>query len=168
MVFFYVSLKGWPALAIRTLAMRQLPFGDSCHSNTLAIWTLAIRDTCHSDTSCSNLAKLSEENKNHFLNWYTDKMTEILLGIAEYWLSYVFSVKIQIMYRMASVRRATVPNGNCLEWQVSRMASVSNGNCTEWQLSQMATVCMASVSNGKCPKGKWRPAKYFTHTMLLC
>ena len=71
--YFHVSLKGWPALAIRTLAMRQLPFGDSCHSNTLAIWTLAIwtlaiRDTCHSDTSCSNLAKLSEENKNHFLN----------------------------------------------------------------------------------------------------
>ena len=76
-------------------------------------------------------------------------------------------VKTQIMKRMASVRRATVPNGNCPEWQVSRMASVSNGNCPEWQLSQMATVRMASVSNGKCPKGKWRPAYFSTAASWL-
>ena len=74
-------------------------------------------------------------------------MTKLLLGIAEYWVSYIFSVKIQIMYRMASVRKATVPHGKCPEWQVSRMATVPNGKSR-----------MASVSNGNCPNGKRVPA----------
>ena len=42
------SSKGWPPLALRTLAIRDTCHADSCHLGQLPFGTVAIRDTCHS------------------------------------------------------------------------------------------------------------------------
>ena len=69
-------------------------------------------------------------------------MTKLLLGIAEYWVSYVFSSNY--------VSNGKCPKGNCPEWQLSGMASESNGKCLEWQLYRMATVPNGNCLHGKC------------------